>query len=164
MSSVAVANANHGAGRLESPRASGGAPDGRVDRVAVRERACWCGRFRRRPTSFRPARWRRRFWAGTASSSARAAMRSSWSASRTRDRPVKRSARIAASEGLMTGPSIECGGDRVLVEKFLYRISPAEAVGSGRVPFSRRALAGLRQTRRRPSRRVDSDQATATSL
>ena len=39
--------------------------------------------------------------------------------------------------GLDDGPSIECGGDRVLVEKFMLRVSPARALGSGGVSIFR---------------------------
>ena len=65
----------------------------------------------------------------------------SWSGSMRRDRPVRRSVPIAASAGWTSAPSIECGGDRVLVQKFLYDFRRPEALGGGRVSFSRRAHA-----------------------
>ena len=42
------------------------------------------------------------------------------SGSTRKGRPGRRSARIAASANLDPVPAIECGGDRVLVQKFLY--------------------------------------------
>ena len=74
------------------------------------------GRGVRRPDRLDGAR---RCWAGIVRSSARVASRSSSSGSRTRG---KRGSGLPElrQRGLDDGPSIECGGDRVLVQKFLY--------------------------------------------
>ena len=54
-------------------------------------------------------------------------------------------------------PAVECSGDRVLVQKFLYDFRRPRRVGSRRLPLSRRAVAGVRQAGGRPAGRVDPD-------
>ena len=80
----------------------------------------WCERFRQRPTSFRPARWHRRFWDGIASSPARAASAVFVVGIEDEGQTGEAICPNCGKRGLDDGPSIECGGDRVLVEKFIY--------------------------------------------
>ena len=69
--------------------------------------------------SFPPARWRRHFWAGIEN---RLPELSGGVFHRHRGRGTKRRSSLpnCGKRGLDDAPSIECGGDRVLVEKFIY--------------------------------------------
>ena len=60
-------------------------------------------------------------------------------------------------------PAVECSGDRVLVQKFLYDFRRPAALGGRGLPLPGRAVAGLRQARGRacPASRSRSSGATS---
>ena len=60
-------------------------------------------------------------------------------------------------KGLDTTPAIECGGDRVLVQKMLFEYQRPGALGSCGFSFSWGAVAGVREARCGSARRKDPD-------
>ena len=58
---------------------------------------------------------------------------------------------------LDASPAVECSGDRVLVQKFLYDFRPPERWEVAVFHYPGRPVAGVRQAGGRPARRVDPD-------
>ena len=126
--------------------------------VALPVRAAWCGRFRRRPTSSRPARWPRRCW-GWHREIICPNCRFVFVVGIDEEGQTGRAVcPNCGQRGLDAGRSIECGGDRVLVQKFIYDFRPPKRWEVAVFHFPGEPTPGLCQTGCRPAGGIDSHQ------